>query len=1244
MPEFQWGESLLRILSNGWQEYRGLGSIDHFAHSANLVHYLYVLIISVFVPHNAIRYVFMLLTHLVGGIGVFALLRWDILPALFPQQKRTRFFHFVKYPLWQFTGVALVAALFYQFNLMTIQMFHLPFELFVIHFAALPWSVLALRRFLQKGTSRALLLFMLVCLLGVSQLHVPTLFIPFSAVLGLVMFSHLFSGTEKPFRRVLLAGIVFLLVNSFWLLPYVYTTATHSAEISNAKMNRFSTVDIFYRNHAWADWNSISRFGGLHLGFYDWSITDNQFQPIMKDWLEFYTNPIYIILSSLLSYSALAGVGVLLLKVRNKQHRALSLSVIFIWLFTLLMLGTDLPVIKHLTQSLRESVPLFSQIFRFTFTKFSLSYVFGQSLLLAVFMMVVLRLGHTKAFARLRQSSVLVFYACIILFLGSLSFQRDFFYGSLRVALPEYYGDLFAYMQQEPKNQRVFPFPIHSFWGWTTNTAAWGYRGSGFVWQSIPQPVADRAFDWSKTNETAFNQLNRSLYELDQKSFQLTLQKYAVQKILFDTAIFHPGNTSESMFLPEIDRFLKENTSITRQRNFDNITLYDIAHQNKNLDPFAPNQVTLVDTSYTTEYTSRDQAYMDYGRYLQTADGISYPFSQLQLQEVNQSPYTEGLQQFRFSISENDDPLFFPPFSDSISHIPVAVAARITDTNLELKILPQLPKIYDNDNNLLTNNPESITQTIPLERDEWFISLGSSIFQINQNQLGPTFAPVGFTYLPTDQDLDALLFETIPEYSQNISESFASQPVVDCSSGSLISQPNTNLQLQNDTVPCITATINPLEIEQQISESEPTLIAISAEYRSNTLTQPTVCIQKSQSSDCLKTKAADNPPTSPGWQKLVVLAPVTSQENLSIRFSGQKQTGNNLPYDIEYRDIKILGHAFVAARNIPIATQVEALNAKLDEISAQKIQDATLELSFGENGQLAQVEPWYLSNYVHPPINCSFNEQGSISKNLNKNALRFSAVDQASLCDSYYYPYLSLNGEYLLEMSGEVESGSGLRVFLVNPLSKRFDLEFTTPQGVFHKWYPLYPSTHYEQDSDAAFQMNFNLESYGHEENTVAINKMRFYPLPLSWLSSIRTQPETREMSFSTRVTSIEKAGAIKYSLNVDITSPQGLVVLPQSFDDGWIAYRTGLIPQKVGQHVKFNGWANAWLLPEGEYTIVLLFWPQLLGFVGYVLVILTGTVLTTQTIQIYLKQRRLRQRRRTLSKILPIRQIFTKR
>ncbi len=67
-----------------------------------------------------------------------------------------------------------------------------------------------------------------------------------------------------------------------------------------------------------------------------------------------------------------------------------------------------------------------------------------------------------------------------------------------------------------------------------------------------------------------------------------------------------------------------------------------------------------------------------------------------------------------------------------------------------------------------------------------------------------------------------------------------------------------------------------------------------------------------------------------------------------------------------------------------------------------------------------------------------------------------------------------------------------------------------------------------------------------------------------------------------------------------------GVIKLNQAYESGWVA----IVHGQALPHTKVDGWANGWSVPDGESTITILFLPQILEYLGLVLLLGTGVFL----------------------------------
>ena len=179
MPEFNLKLNYIRSLTAVWQDYRGLGTLDGMGHAANLFHVIYVNLLSLFLPQNLLRYSFIHLTHLAGGVA----------------------FYYLAYKLFKNKNGAFIGALFYMFNIGVMQMYFAPLEVFATHFAALPIMGLSLLYALNNKSKTSLTILGICSLLTTPQAFVPTVFISYSVFVAFLLG---FSFKRKLFKRIVL--------------------------------------------------------------------------------------------------------------------------------------------------------------------------------------------------------------------------------------------------------------------------------------------------------------------------------------------------------------------------------------------------------------------------------------------------------------------------------------------------------------------------------------------------------------------------------------------------------------------------------------------------------------------------------------------------------------------------------------------------------------------------------------------------------------------------------------------------------------------------------------------------------------------------------------------------------------------------------------------------------------------------------------------------------------------------------
>ena len=583
VPEFNFPLSFKRNLFAVWQEYRGLGLLDGMAHAANTVHTLFLWFLSIFIPFNLLRYFFTFLMHFLGGLGVYFLIlniknEKPVLP----------------------TGgskiAGLIGSLFYLLNIGTIQMFYVPLEVFSVHFVALPWLSLFLLKFLKEGRKKDLGWFFAVSLLCTPQSFVPTVFVVyFLSFLVFLLFNF-------HFKRAVLAFSVLLAVNAFWALPYLFGVFSNANVISSSKINQMANEEILQKNKAFGDFKSVALIKGFSLDYID-SQTRSVSNYMMKPWREHIERPELQAISWLFFGLAIMGI---FKAIKSRQKETYLFLVLFAASF--LMLANDVPVVSIPFNLLSEFIPFFSEVFRFVFTKFSLLYVFCYSIFLALGVeFLVIRVAKKAKWI------VLAFLLGLIIYYSLPAFEGNFFYKNLKVMIPKEYFFLIDYFKKENENQRLMVLPQPDFWGWTYYD--WGYRGSGFLWQALPQSDLDGAFlPWSAENENFYWQMSLALYSKDLPFLESILEKYGVNWLLVDENIV-AAKSSKTLHLDKLEALIESSSKIEKVKQFDNIKVYKTNLQAPVKDfVFLARNLPEVGPEY--RWNNEDTGFTDNGYYL----------------------------------------------------------------------------------------------------------------------------------------------------------------------------------------------------------------------------------------------------------------------------------------------------------------------------------------------------------------------------------------------------------------------------------------------------------------------------------------------------------------------------------------------------------------------------------------------------------------------------------------------------
>ncbi|MBP9818040.1 hypothetical protein KBC75_04850 [Candidatus Shapirobacteria bacterium] len=297
----------------------------------------------------------------------------------------------------------------------------------------------------------------------------------------------------------------------------------------------------------------------------------------------------------------------------------------------------------------------------------------------------------------------------------------------------------------------------------------------------------------------------------------------------------------------------------------------------------------------------------------------------------------------------------------------------------------------------------------------------------------------------------------------------------------------------------------------------------------------------------------------------------------------------------------------------------EAKNSGKVTLENQKIIDnlpnITLEKKFGKLKlyKIATPEQVYITKNTpssqpstSPHPNTIFptpaNPFWSVCTNLSNNSL-ISATDKESVVFIDCGKELPLNQNYVIKVIAKNILGRPLlyKIFSLQDNRLIVDsklLSTTEPQYI-------YISDSYE--FDMGLGINFSSLSLSDQPSINQLVSVEISPTNTNYYESLITPLITETQTPKT----VYHPNQSFYKVTFNETVPGTNLVLPQSFNSGWLAfYFDNHRPVFLKDHVLVNNWSNGWSIPESRIqfpvSIYIFFWPQLLEFLGLLLIPIT--------------------------------------
>jgi len=1184
-PEFNFKTNIVdRLIWSTWQEYQGLGVRAGNAHAADLIRQLGLFLLSFLFPLSSLRYFYHFFALFIGGIGAYELIRRITL--------RDK-------PYWiQQTG-ATIGALFYILNLGTMQYFAVPYEAFSHFFASLPWLLLTLFLYLKNPKRYTLFFFALTSLCAIPMNYIPTIFVVWAIMIGIIgsvdIFNRMRNQTKtlSPIRRLwnalkpsLCIIIVTICINAYWLFPFAAFVRNGTGFVAETKINRMFTQEAFLRNQQFGTLADVAMLKGFLFNTTDLVDTKDTHDFIMKPWITYLSQPLVRYLFYSLFLCICMGYAIALLT--KRPH-----SVPFVLLFFLSLgaLFTTNPPTGPLFTFLQKHLPLFQQVFRFPFTKILPVAVLSYAIGLSYFLSFIIQKFH-----RIPKNIFLGISITLLIVTQIPSFTGHFIYSPMRVVIPQEYFDVFQYLKTQDPHGRIANLPQATFWGWTAYD--WGYRGSGFPWYGIRQPLLDRAFDvWNQTNEQYYRDLTLALYATDSpQSLEEVFTRYGVTYIWLDERVIYPANP-RVLLLEETKKRLTSLSSIETVFIAGKQTIY----------------------RYNDVHPSV--------RLSSEKESVIYPFEGLKNGKEISSLQTNEKESI-FSTPISTGVLTLPSFF----HTDQPILTRITNQESGLLFQPLIPTIQLN------------TQSIPMPSRDLTISLGTQRFGLMQINNTLMLQSEKNTIALLSEKNTVRLYTDTPSQSTDITKAFLTKPIHNCSA---YATTNESVYGKEDSAfstiffgkmskLCIYAPLQEL-IDQTNYTVNPSIIHVRFSYKTDGEASPTFCFSKKGEQSCLYQKTLKKPILKNVWTEEDIYVPLVNNPLSDIWIKIEMNTER--AQTLERLEIQNL--------------QLQTLPPPLKEITFDMPVAPDITLTVDQPSTLTITVP-HIQSVTTETIpftdtkqarNCYTLGSGTFSKSIITEPnigvfARYSSRD-ASSCDWKEIQTSFLSSGAILSLSTRNINGRPLKICLKTDPPGYCVLEDIL-QEKNHMWstssfvIPAITTKYVNKN-----YLEFDNLAVGNEERINDVGPITMTSIPYAWLSAITLEPIQpvdslpQDNSLYSNLT-VDHPNPVYYKISLQPSAISNqtntTLILSQSFDEGWRAYTIQnseskiqnwlqttfpfIFGKEIEEHVMVNNWENAWRLPEAgmsnatnatnttneKVTIVLFFVPQLLQWIGFAL------------------------------------------
>ena len=1041
----------------------------------------------------------------------------------------------------------LLAGTIYAATLWTMWTFYQSMAPYTANYGFLPLLLLAVYQYTKKQNIWNLLFLFISSILLTSASVIATLFITdFILILSFVLFLNIFSKDsvkEKVLRGIKTIGI-FLLTQLFWILPFIYYTATTSQDIIGSYTNRTITSSIIDLESDMQSPLNSARFFNRTLFELD---GEKYLFPMAE---EFQTYDFYKVLGLLPAFFSVLALIFGILK-KNRKLLFWGLIALLSWF----LIKVVNPPFANIFVWIQGHIPLFKQVFRWPFSKLGEIYLIAVTVLgtfgILYFHTFLSSFVKEKVVKRVFLGLSFLFVIVLQLVYSEYIFRGQIYPQRAVVNVPSNYFELEEYISENNLDGRIYYAPpANNNYFREYN---WGFWGSQFISYILPNPMMDMSSAIGSTlSEKAIIGTTEAVRAKDSKEFLSLMQKYNVEYVLLDES----QNTDGFTFSVDMEAMKEMLSEYEQIWNSDFLTLYKVPVKE--------------DIKYTESLSNSDS-------------------NNVFIRDIPLNPimYTKdmNMENIRLEGSEIKGDFTYKGFSiyvfsnldiENIGEYPSYLQLR----NGVIRVSPSTPYIVGDK----TEKPFKKFNT----SDSAYYNVGENVFTKEQLREGISVS-TSYSSLTNIYPISEESF-TSANYIPKLLESKGS----DCSGG--IAVENTAVKAEeissgfklkgSSELPCVYADI-------ELENNQPYALKVKMNWESKRENYPGFCIYSYDRKTCLNKEKFIYSDNFFGEKEILVDTVVKANEKVSLILY-TIDTSSDFSSETLFREVTVKSTPLVDS--VSISEESNVWNK--EDIFLEDMNTYTLSIPFiyGSDSYLYDSElkkdlMW------HPNRPDAENRLFEISAD--------NGITQ-KVEDDYINHTVSLfptapSTDYLIYWNGENISNIPSDICVIYDKEEKCWYQEMFFSSTTHSLLDIFESDTEEKLLSAILgSTSYKLIT----ENK--LNEFILMKYPSVWNTFTYSQESIAEYK------EIE-LGRVFNSVNStfykgEITDTEyTLVSIPQAHSSGWVAFgKKGLLitPLSKEKSVSINGWKQGWDISDSSYeSIHVLYWPNLLSYLGYVVI-----------------------------------------